>query len=483
MTLRTSVIFAFLFAAGLAGCSNVTPRGGDANQRSQSISPGSIAAAPMAQTSILPSSTMSSLRPQTAQQAASWTQIPGAASFAAAAPDGSLWVLSTAPTGADKYIWHYVNGSWSNISGLASRLAVGRDGTLYAINSGGGVYSYSGGTWSALGGGASDITADYNGSIFVLSNGNPAGTDQAVWNYASGTWSRSNGSGVRIIASWDTGSYGWLGGSSVPGGLYILNSAGGIYHEYKGVVGFTQLPGSASALTAALDGGVYVLGYPGSASGNSIYYFDLDGPSSAWTTQPGAGVSISTDGSTLYVIGASGGIYASPVKAVQTWAFGGPSATVTLTAGQTAPVISLPAYNNITASIQFNGTPNMGGTFTGSDAIFSGDITPNTLPADNATQGNSALVYLSIYNPGPNRISFGGVTPTITVTRSTGFGGATTCQLDVYSNNGSGYQWGTIGGATGTVSGNTVTVASTTLPQGNTVDIRPGQQIVAISCH
>jgi len=274
-----------------------------------SISPASIRFAPMAHTAILPAGVMS-VRPQSAVQGPSWTQIPGAASSAAAAPDGSLWVLSTAPAGNDKYIWHYVSGSWTNISGLASQLAVAPNGTLYAINSGGGTYSYSGGTWTGLGGGASGITTAADGSIYVLSNGNAAGSDQAIWHNVSGTWSQVPGSGTSIEASWDTNSYVLPNGTVSAGGLYILNSIGNIYHE-NADNSFVQLPGNASAIAPTALGGVYALGFPSSASGNSLYYYDLSNP--GWSVQPGSGVSISTNSAQLYVIGASGGIYSSPV--------------------------------------------------------------------------------------------------------------------------------------------------------------------------
>jgi hypothetical protein len=436
----------------------------------------------MAKTAILPASVMN-VRPQGAIQGASYTQIPGAASFAAAAPDGSLWVLSNAPAGNDKYIWHYVSGSWTNISGLASRLAVAQNGTLYAINSGGGVYSYSGGTWTTYGGGASDITVDIDGSFFVLSNGNAAGSDQAVWHY-SGGWTQSHGAGVRIAASWDTGSYGWLGGGNIPGGLYILNSAGGIYHEFKNTPGFTQLPGGASAMAATTVGGVFVLGYPANASGNSIYYFDLDSPSPTWTAQAGAGVSISTDSAKLYVIGSSGGIYYSPVRAVQPWAFGGSTASQAFSVPITPTPVNLSAYNNISASIQFVQVISGSTTLYFSDALNNGDVAPNTLPADNATAGYSAVLYVSGYNPGPSTVSFGPNTPQVTLTKTTGFGGAATCHLDVYSRNGgNALAWQSVPNATGAISGTTVTVNPAALPGGGTVDFQPGQGVFAIACH
>ena len=477
--LPITALFCLVLAAGCSSSMRGLPTSPQSTMP-KSTSPALLPAAPMAKTAILPASTMLSVTPKTAIQGANYTQIPGAATFAAAAPDGSLWVLSNGPAGNDKYIWHYVNGSWTNISGLASRLAVSQTGGLYAINSGGGVYSYNQGTWTALGGGASDITIDYDGSVFVLSNGNTAGSDQAVWRYSS-SWAQSQGSGVRIAASYDQGSYGWLGGGNVPGGIYILSSTGGIYHEFKGTPGFVQLPGSASEITPTNIGGFFVLGYPRNASGNSLYYFDLDSSSSAYSAQTGAGVAISASSTALYVIGAGGGIYSTPIKATQQYAFGGSSASVAVTAGQTPQAASLASYGGITATIQFPQATAGNGTLYVTDAFNNGDINPNTLPADNASAGFTPVLYISIYNPNAT-ISFGQITPQVTLTKAGGFGGATTCEVDYYGSQGSVRGWGVITGSTGTISGNTVTLPSATLPGTNTVDFRPGQGIPAVSC-
>jgi len=261
----------------------------------------------MAHTSILPPSVMN-VKPQSAVAGLNWTQLPGTATSAAAAADGSLWVLSDLPSGADKYIWHYVGGSWTNISGLASQIAVAPDGTLYAINSGGGTYSYNAGVWTALGGGASGITTAADGSFYVLSNGG-TGPDRAIWHNVGGAWSQVPGSGVAIAGSFD-GSYTLPGGTISHGGLYIVNSQGSMYYENTGG-SFVQLPANASLLAPTTAGGVYALGYPANADGNSIYYYDLNAP--GWSVQSGAGVSLTSNAGQLYVIGASGAIYTSPV--------------------------------------------------------------------------------------------------------------------------------------------------------------------------
>jgi len=313
MSFRSFFFSGLALSLALAGCSgtrNIPQTGGIILDTPKSASPGSILPAPMVHTAILPASMMA-VKPQSAIQGASWTQIPGAASYAAAAPDGSLWVLSTAPAGPDKYIWHYVGGTWTNISGLATRLSVAPSGTLYAINSGGGAYSYSGGTWTAFGGGCRDLTAAADGSLYVISNA--GGADGAIWHYATGTWTQQPGSGNRLAASWDPGTYANPGGTITPKGLYVINSLGSIY--YLGTAGYVQLPGAGSAV-APMNGGLFVLGAPADPSGNVLYYYNLSKP--GWSAQSGAGVSISTNGTSLYAISASGSIYTTPITTIHT---------------------------------------------------------------------------------------------------------------------------------------------------------------------
>ena len=280
----------------------------------QSVSPAQTPAASMAKTAIQPASAMN-VKPMDAIGPAFWQPISGSGSLAAAAPDGSLWVLSTGPAGPDKFIWHYVNGVWTNISGMASRIAVSPTGTLYAINSSGGAFSYNAGTstWTGLGGGCSDITIGADGSIYVLSNGAAPGTDQAIWHFVNNAWTQLPGSGVGVAASWDTQTYtiNGGGGTVAPGGFYVLNSAGNIYYENSSG-SFALLPGSASAIAPTKNAGFFVLGYPSSVSGNTIFYFDLDAQN--YTQPGGSAANIATDTSTVYAIGTSGGIFSSTVS-------------------------------------------------------------------------------------------------------------------------------------------------------------------------
>lgn len=312
------IILPVLFVLIAAGCSHgarsgLPPTGSSPQMLTpESVSPALIAPAPMAKTAPLPASAMqSSVRSASAIAGPNWSQIPGSASQVAAAPDGSMWVLSTLPAGPDKYIWHYANGAWSNVSGLAAHLAVAPDGTLYAVNSGGGTYSYkiADGNWNGLGGGASAISVAADGSIYVLSSGGTA-ADKAIWHNVAGNWSQAGGSGISLAANWDVGGpYSPGNGTLRPGGLYILNSVGAIWYE-NADGSFAQLPGNASALVPAPNGGVFVLGYPGDSNGSNIYYYDLRAP--GWSQHPGVAVSISAD-TNLYAVTASGAIYSSPI--------------------------------------------------------------------------------------------------------------------------------------------------------------------------
>jgi hypothetical protein len=294
------------------------------------VSPATFKVAPMVTTAIQPASAMTSRRPATTIVPQSWSSIPGTATAVTAAADGSIWVLSDQPAGANKFIWHYSAGTWTNVGGMASQIAVAPNGTLYAVNATGGVYAYSSGSWTGLGGGASAVTAASDNTVYVISNAGSG--DQAIYHYASNTWTQVNGEGVSIVGSQDTTSHTIPNGTLVPGGLYIVNSIGSIYYENPDNT-FVQVPANAAEV-ASSPGGLFALGYPATGSGTAIYYYDLDTP--GWGAQSGSGVSIASNDGSLFVISGSGGIYSTPIAAVPTPAGGAtpfptPAATPNLT--------------------------------------------------------------------------------------------------------------------------------------------------------
>jgi hypothetical protein len=307
----------------IAGCSGgqqgtVTPMGALAPsgpgiqtvmQTPKSVSPASISAPPMPQTAILPASAMlSTRRPQSAIERLGWTQLFGSAENVAASPDGSIWVVSSIVYSASygNLIWHYVNGTWTNISGAATRLAVAPDNSLWAVNRSGGIYHYANGSWSTIAGGAGDISLGPDGSVYVISNvpGNSYGN--GIWHYVNGAWTQLPGAAVRIAASWDTGTY---SGNIAPGGFYVTNAPGSIYYHNPSS-GYAQLPGAALQVAPTTSGGgLFAIGYPASAG---IFYNDLS--TDTWTQEPGAGVSIATNGAIVYVVNAAGDIFTSAVR-------------------------------------------------------------------------------------------------------------------------------------------------------------------------
>jgi kumamolisin len=285
-----------------------------------SVSPASfkVAAMPLQQG---PAASTMSVKPQGAMPETigglAWSQVPGAASRLAVGPDGSLWALSTAPAGSNKYLYHYVNGTWSNVPGLAASIAVAPNGTLYAVNSSsGGVFAYNGSSWSALGGGADWVTTGADGSVYVLSNGNIVSGNSAIWKYSGGVWTQQPGIGSQLAGSFDANTYAISGvGTVAPNGFFVINAAGAVYY-YSSTSGYVKFPGAASNV-APTGGGVFVLGYPSSAGGEEVYYFDY--VTAGWTAEPGSGVTVAagpgsgTYGTQLYVVSSSTAIYTTAV--------------------------------------------------------------------------------------------------------------------------------------------------------------------------
>ena len=280
---------------------------------------------------------MSLAKPQSAIQPLGFQQLNGAAVRVAASPDGTFWVLSTQgiPSG-DKFIYHYVNGAFVNVPGAATRIAVGPDNTPWVLNAAGGIYHLVNGVFTGIAGGASELSVGGNTSailIDVISNQAPGPYGAGIYQYNvnTATWTQLPGAGVTVAASIDSGTYGAL--NINPGGFYVTNQLGGIYYYNLGV-GFEQLPGGAIQLAPTASGGLFALGDPGSTQ-HGIYYNDLS--TGTWSQMPGAAVSISANSTSIYAIGAAGGIYVSPLTPSATPT---PTPTATPTPGPGALVLS-----------------------------------------------------------------------------------------------------------------------------------------------
>jgi hypothetical protein len=166
-----------------------------------------------------------------------------------------------------------------------------------------------------------------------------------------------------------------------------------------------------------------------------------------------------------------------PTPVPLTWSFGGSSGDLIPTTSSSPVPVALPVYKNITATLQFGVANTASVTVSVSDALNNGDVSPNTVPTDNATSGATPFLYLSFYNGTSTTVSFGSSTPAIQLTDTAGFGITSNCEVDDYANN----AW-TSSGATGTVSGTSVTINSAALANSGTFQFLPGQTIAAIAC-
>lgn len=170
------------------------------------------------------------------------------------------------------------------------------------------------------------------------------------------------------------------------------------------------------------------------------------------------------------------------------YTFGGASTTVNLSNSTTQ--VTLNPYKGITVQIQVQSAPVGSGTLSFSDALnANGDVTPpsggSSLPADTAVTGYTPIIYLSEANPGPANVTmnFSGST-TLTVSGAN-LASKTTCRLDGYLYNGSGFAWQTAAPVVGSTI-NAATNSATLTVYGNlgtiTTVMPPGQEIAAVSC-
>jgi hypothetical protein len=180
------------------------------------------------------------------------------------------------------------------------------------------------------------------------------------------------------------------------------------------------------------------------------------------------------------------------------WLFGGGTASLSLSAGQVPAHVTIPGGANVggTVTVEF-GAPSASGALTlavATNGCCGGppDVTPNTLPEDNAPTEdgvlfgvNNAYVYLSFVNGGSTPITFSH-TPALTLT-SSGSGslyalvGVISCQLDLFQAPSS---WSPVPGAVVPLSeGATSASVPSGTPSGEaSFALPPGQTIVAVGC-
>jgi kumamolisin len=97
-----------------------------------------------------------------------WQMIPGLAFDLAAADDGSVWVVSTLPSGAfGSGIYHWNGATWDSIPGGGRRIAVSGQ-RVYATIATAQMLLYESGSWQATNLFAHDLAAGPDGSVWCV---------------------------------------------------------------------------------------------------------------------------------------------------------------------------------------------------------------------------------------------------------------------------------------------------------------------------
>ncbi len=199
-----------------------------------------------------------------------WSQVPGAASKIAVAPDGALWALATGVAGANKHLLYYAKGKWTQVAGLANGIAVGPRGTLYTSNKPAGISSFNGRVWVSLGGaGLSEPAVAADGTVYALGAVVDKTGNRAIWKYANDRWYKQPATGVQLDGSFDLNANAIARfGTLEPDGYFVLKATGAAYY-YSSTGNAYLFLGTATTI-APVPGGFFELSYPRAA----LYYFD-----------------------------------------------------------------------------------------------------------------------------------------------------------------------------------------------------------------
>jgi len=130
----------------------------------------------------------------------SWQLLPGSAQDIAIGANGSVYVIGTAPSDGNIYIW---NGSnWSIQSGLGLRIAVDPQGNPWIRASDTTIWRRTNGVWSQMPGAALDITISHDGMPWVI------GTTNGIHWWSGQSWVQVPG--VASVIAADKGGIPWV---------------------------------------------------------------------------------------------------------------------------------------------------------------------------------------------------------------------------------------------------------------------------------
>ncbi len=289
--------------------------------------------------------------------AASWQQLPGAATDISVGTDGSVWALGVTQVagGYDIYHWNATTWTWSAVRGGAVRIAVDPSGSPWIITNVGTIFHWDAGpcvhvpglgpcvhvpglgTWLQVPGLAREISIGADGSIWtlgygpVINNAPPVTSRLLSGAIMSSAMTGATRSSLRIpcgrvgVDPSDTGIYRWTGatwqqlsGSAAhlavdPSGLpWVVNSCGAI-SRWTGSA-WVALPGAAKDIAI---GGPHCacIDYPAVINTDSSLT-RWDWLTNSWQAIPGLAVDIAEGPSfNPWVITSSGAIFQLPAPA------------------------------------------------------------------------------------------------------------------------------------------------------------------------
>jgi kumamolisin len=231
-----------------------------------------------------------------------WLPFMGLAVDLEIGADGSIWAVSTLPTGAGYAVCRWNGVAWEGAAGAAVHIGVGPDGAPWTVDGLGQVFRWDAGRWSQLPGKAHDIAVGADGTVWTV-RAAEEGQGVRAQRWTGTAWADAEQLGYGPLPSAE--GTGWGAVAVGPDGSpYIVNGAGEIFSGQGGT--WAQLPGAARDLAVGPDGSVWAVGDDPASRGFGIYRWN----GQDWQNAGGEGARITVaPGGLPWVVNDAGRIY------------------------------------------------------------------------------------------------------------------------------------------------------------------------------
>lgn len=169
-------------------------------------------------------------------RAQQWLPVPGRADDLSIGSDGRVWIVDTARTIGNIALWQDTAWLPMQAEGVsARRIAAGPAGKIWFVSAAGSVYYLQDGRYFRALGTLSDIAAGAEGSVYALGTDPQAG-GRGVWRWTGASWNAMGKGAVDLAVDAD-------------GQVWIVDDAGRIAMAPNGKNRFTDVPGTATAIS------------------------------------------------------------------------------------------------------------------------------------------------------------------------------------------------------------------------------------------